>query len=311
MLPAGRATGGPFSARHHRGCLKFNLAGVVEQVGNAVTRFQPGDRVTFDSMVSCGNCGFCRAGHANLCDRRQVLGVSCGEYRRHGAFAELIAVPEHIVFELPESMGFEQAALVEAVSVAVHAVARTPISLGDSAVVVGAGMIGSLVVQALKVAGAGQVIAIDLDDDKLALARQLGASHTIRADLEDPVAMVRSLTGGRGADLSMEVVGATPTVKTAIESVRKGGSVCLVGNLSPKVELPLQSVVTREISLYGTCGCNGEYPACLELMGQGRINVQPLISQRVSLAETPDWFERLHRGEPGLMKVIVEPNRLA
>ncbi|MEZ6104752.1 MAG: zinc-binding dehydrogenase [Pirellulaceae bacterium] len=123
--------------------------------------------------------------------------------------------------------------------------------------------------------------------------------------------MVRSLTGGRGADLSMEVVGATPTVKTAIESVRKGGSVCLVGNLSPKVELPLQSVVTREISLYGTCGCNGEYPACLELMGQGRINVQPLISQRVSLAETPDWFERLHRGEPGLMKVIVEPNRLA
>lgn len=286
-------------------------AGVVEQVGSAVTRFQPGDRVTFDSMVSCGNCGFCRAGHANLCDRRQVLGVSCGEYRRHGAFAELIAVPEHIVFELPESMGFEQAALVEAVSVAVHAVARTPISLGDSAVVVGAGMIGSLVVQALKVAGAGQVIAIDLDDDKLALARQLGASHTIRADLEDPVAMVRSLTGGRGADLSMEVVGATPTVKTAIESVRKGGSVCLVGNLSPKVELPLQSVVTREISLYGTCGCNGEYPACLELMGQGRINVQPLISQRVSLAETPDWFERLHRGEPGLMKVIVEPNRLA
>ncbi|MEZ6104753.1 MAG: alcohol dehydrogenase catalytic domain-containing protein [Pirellulaceae bacterium] len=161
-------------------------AGVVEQVGNAVTRFQPGDRVTFDSMVSCGSCGFCRAGHANLCDRRQVLGVSCGEYRRHGAFAELIAVPEHIVFELPESMGFEQAALVEAVSVAVHAVARTPISLGDSAVVVGAGMIGSLVVQALKVAGAGQVIAIDLDDDKL-------AGSSVRSQPHDtPTSRIRS-----------------------------------------------------------------------------------------------------------------------
>lgn len=285
-------------------------AGIVEAVGSAVSRFQAGDRVTFDSMVSCGTCHFCRSGHANLCDRRQVLGVSCGEYRRHGAFAELIAVPEHIVFALPDTMGFEQAALVEAVSVAVHAVARTPVQLGASAVVVGTGMIGSLVVQALKAAGAGQVIAIDLDDNKLRLAKQLGASHTIRADLEDPVAVVKSLTEGRGADLAMEVVGATPTVKTAIESVRKGGSVCLVGNLSPKIELPLQSVVTREISLLGTCGCNGEYPACLELMGQGRIDVRPLISQKVSLEETPDWFERLHRGEPGLMKVIVEPNRV-
>jgi L-iditol 2-dehydrogenase len=284
-------------------------AGIVESVGSAVERFRPGDRVTFDSMVSCGRCGFCRAGNANLCDRRQVLGVSCGEYRRHGAFAELITVPEHIVFALPDSMPFRQAALVEAVSVAVHAVGRTPIRMGDVAVVVGTGMIGALVVQALRVAGAGRVIAVDLDDAKLELASSLGADETIRADQVDPVAVIRELTGGRGADVAMEVVGATPTVRTAIESVRKGGSVCLVGNLSPKVELPLQSVVTREISLFGTCGCNGEYPACLELMGQGRIVTEPLISRQVALEETPAWFERLHRGEPGLMKVVVEPWR--
>lgn len=284
-------------------------AGIIESVGSGVTRFRPGDRVTFDSMVSCGRCHFCRRGFPNLCDARQVLGVSCGEYRRHGAFAELVSVPEHIVYRLPEGMPFEEAAMVEAVSVALHAVHRTPIRLGDTAVVVGTGMIGSLVVQALKIAGVGRVIAVDLDDAKLALASSLGADVVLRGDRDDVPVRVRELTEGRGADVALEVVGATATVRTAIESVRKGGSVCLVGNVSPKIELPLQSVVTREISLFGTCGCNGEYPACLELMGQGRMKVAPLISRRVTLAETPEWFERLHRGEPGLMKVIVEPSR--
>ena len=284
-------------------------AGVVEAVGANVTEFAPGDRVTFDSMVSCGRCYFCRRGESNLCDNRRVLGVSCGEYRRHGAFAELISVPQHIVYRLPESLSFESAALVEAVSVAVHAANITPVTLGDTAVVVGSGMIGLLALQAVRAAGAGRVIAVDLNDRRLAVAKQLGADVTINAGSGDVPRQIAELTAGRGADIALEVVGATPTVRMAIESVRKGGSVTLVGNISPTVELPLQSVVTREITLRGTCGCSGEYPQCIALMESGVIQVDPLITARVPLSQGPQWFTRLYEGDPEQMKVVICPQQ--
>lgn len=284
-------------------------AGVVVSVGSQVDDLVAGDRVTFDSMVSCGRCEFCRSGHQNLCNHRRILGVSCGEYRRHGAFAERIAVPRRIVYLLPEAMPFEHAALVEAVSVGVHAVNVSPIRLGDSVVIVGSGMIGLLTLQAAKAAGATRVIAVDINDKRLGVAADLGATDVLRSDQCDVPQKIRELTGGRGADVAMEVVGATATVKTAIESVRKGGHVTLVGNVSPTIELPLQSVVTREIRLQGTCGCNGEYPQCIELMRSGAINVAPLITAQIALRDGPQWFERLHAGDPEQMKVVVRPQR--
>lgn len=282
-------------------------AGIVIDSGANVSDMPEGTRVTFDSMVSCGKCHFCSEGSQNLCDHRMVLGVSCGEYRRHGAFAQRIAVPRRIVYQLPDELPFEHAALVEAVSVAVHAAAVTPIRLGDTAVVVGAGMIGLLTLQAARAAGATRVIAVDLNDKRLAAAKELGATDVLRGDQVDVPEMVRSMTQGRGADVAFEVVGATPTINTAIESVRKGGSVTLVGNLAPTIELPLQSVVTREIRLQGTCGCNGEYPQCIDLMNRGIINVAPLITAKISLSDGPAWFERLHAGDPDQMKVVVCP----
>src|SRR6056297_2350514 len=136
-------------------------AGIVAKVGSRVTDFKPGDHVTFDSTVSCGECYFCRRGSINLCDNRMVLGVSCGEYRRHGAFAEYVSVPQYICYRLPKDLPFEHAAMIEAVSVAVHAANRTPVTLGDTAVVFGSGMIGLLAIQAIRLAGCSQVIAVD------------------------------------------------------------------------------------------------------------------------------------------------------
>ncbi len=286
-------------------------AGIVERVGTSVTRFRPGMRVTFDSMISCGKCSFCQRGQFNLCDHRRVLGVSCGDYRQHGAFAELVAVPEHIVFEVPDDLSLEYAAMVEPVSVAVHAVNITPIKLGDTAVVVGAGMIGTLVIQALRRAGCPRVIAIDKDASRLKLSAELGADVTLHVGSVDVVEAVKQLTGGRGADVVLEVVGASETVKTAILCCRKGGTVTLVGNLAPHIELPLQSVVTREIRLQGSCASAGEYPACLALMARGDILVEPLITARIPLSDGPAWFSRLYKGEPGLMKVLVMPNGMS
>ena len=282
-------------------------SGEISQVGSGVTGWQAGDRVTFDSTVYCGDCWFCRRGKINLCENRRVLGVSCGDYRRHGAFAEFVAVPQRILYRLPDHLSFEQAAMVEAVSVAVHAVKRTPLSEDAVVVVVGTGMIGLLVVQALRAAGCPQIVAIDLDEGRLQLAKKFGATHTIKADDSGLLEKIRALTGGRGADAAFEVVGLPPTVKTAIESVRKGGSVTLVGNLKPQVELPLQAVVTREITLIGACASAGEYPECLTLIASGKINVTEFISATPPLAEGAQWFERLYAGEKGLMKVLLKP----
>ena len=284
-------------------------SGVIEALGSSVdsSAWKPGDRVTFDSMVYCGECWHCRRGETNLCDNRMVLGVSCGDYRNHGAFAEFVAVPERILYKLPDSLSFEHAALTEAVSVAVHAVDLTPIQLDDSAVVVGSGMIGLLVIQSLKAAGCGKVIAVDLDEERLALAKKLGASETVKADSGDVLEAIRQMTEGRGADHAFEVVGMDPTLKTAIDSVRKGGTVTLVGNLKPVVDFALQEVVTRQINLIGTCGSAGEYPACLNLIADGTIRVDEIISATVPLSEGASWFDRLYKGEKGLAKVILKP----
>jgi len=282
-------------------------AGVVVKIGAEVQSFRFGDRVTFDSTISCGKCFFCGKGDVNLCDSRQVLGVSCGEYRRDGAFAEYVSVPQHIVYALPDSFPFERAALIEAVSIALHAAKITVILPGDSAAVIGAGMIGLLAVQALRVYGCSKIIAVDLEESKLALARSLGADETFLAADPDLLAKLKAATGGRGPDIAVEVVGVQKSILTAINSVRRGGTVTLVGNLSPVVEIPLQDVVTKQLRLLGSCASAGEYRECIQLMDSGAINVDPLISALAPLSEGAEWFNRLYAREPGLMKVILQP----
>jgi L-iditol 2-dehydrogenase len=210
-------------------------AGVIEDVGRHVRGFAPGDRVTFDSTASCGLCRFCRRGQVNLCDHRTVLGVSCGEYRRHGAFAEYVAVPAHILYKLPAGVPFEHAALIESISIAVHAVNRQIPRPEDTVVVVGSGMIGILLIQVLKAKSCPRIVAVDIDPGKLALAARLGATDTVNARDGQLLAAVSEITGGNGAEVSFEVVGHSDTVVSAIRSVGKGGTVVLVGNLSPAV----------------------------------------------------------------------------
>jgi L-iditol 2-dehydrogenase len=273
-------------------------SGTIAQVGSQVVNWKPGDRVTFDSTVYCGECDYCRQGRINLCDNRRVLGVSCEEYRRHGAFAEFVAVPARILYRLPEGLPFEQAAFVEPLSIAVHAAHRSGLKRGETAMVVGAGMIGLLQIQVLHAFGASRIIAVDLADEKLQLAATLGATETVNA---------KDCPANYNLDHAFEAVGISSTVDLAMRSVRKGGSVTLVGNVSPKIEWSLQVAVTRELTIYGSCSSSGEYPECLDLMARGTVDVLPLISQIVPLVDGAAWFERLHSREPGLLKVILKP----
>ena len=279
-------------------------AGVIAQLGAAVTGWSEGDRVTFDSTVSCGRCDECLRGDVNLCAARRVLGVHCEEYRRDGAFADYVTVPARILYALPDELSFEQAVLIEPLSVAVHAVGRIEAVEGGTAVVVGTGLVGSLVVAVLRESG-WRVIGVDVDDGRLALASQYGA-EPLRAG-ESTVAEILARTGGRGADAAFEVVGDTGALRTATASVRKGGSVVLVGNVNPHVDLALQDAVTRQLTLYGSCASAGEYPRCIELIASGSIDVKPLISAVAPLGEGAVWFDRLRTPGAGLLKVILEP----
>ncbi len=240
-------------------------AGIVARVGQGVSSFKEGDRVTFDSTIYCGRCEHCRAGEVNLCDRREVLGVSCGDYRRAGAFAEFVALPSRIAYHLPDDLSFPEAALLEAVAVALHAVSLLSIKPGSSGLVVGAGTIGLLVQQTLKVSGCSRVLVADIDSNRLALSTALGATSVLKAgpNLSDDVLRA---TDGIGVDVAIEAVGNTAAVQSAIQSVRKGGHVVLVGNISPEVSLPLQKVVSRQLTLHGSCASAGEYPRAIELL---------------------------------------------
>jgi threonine dehydrogenase-like Zn-dependent dehydrogenase len=192
-------------------------SGVIEEVGAEVSGWKVGDRVTFDSTIYPLNDWYTRLGHYNLSDNRKVLGVSPGEYRKHGAFAEYITVPAHILYRIPDNVSFEQAAMVEPVGVAAHA------------------------------------------------------------------------------------------VNLCINSLRKGGTAVLVGNLKPEVTIPLQKVVTTELSLLGSCAINGEYELVLDLLASGKISVDKMISAVAPLSEGASWFNRLYNKEPGLNKVILVP----
>jgi L-iditol 2-dehydrogenase len=283
-------------------------AGVVEEVGAEVEGYKVGDRVTFDSTIYNPESFFSKRGMINLCDDRRVLGVSCEDYRQHGAFAEMVSVPSHILYALPAHMTYEQAALVEPVSIAVHARNLTPLDPGDTAVVFGTGLIGLMMVQVLKHTPCKQIIAVDIDDRKLEVAREMGATHLLNSGKGDLTSAIKDVTAGRGADVAFEAVGIEPTVRAAVTGVRKGGTVTLIGNLAKDVSIPLQAVVTRQIRLQGSCASAGEYPECLELIGSGKVKVDPFISATGSLDEGASWFDRLYKKEPGLMKVVLKPN---
>ncbi len=281
-------------------------AGTITALGDGVLGFAVGERVTFDSTIFCGACNNCRRGDVNLCDHRQVLGVSCSEYRRAGAFAEYVSVPARILYRLPDTLSFNEAAVLEAVSVALHGVALAKLLPDSTALVVGAGMIGLLTLQALRAAGCARIFVADVDSTRLKLAQDAGATAVLSPNA-DLVEQVLQLTAGLGVDVSIEAVGRNETVKASIDSVRKGGTVVLVGNISPEVTLPLQKVVTRQIRLQGSCASAGEYPRAIELLASGAIRVKHLISAIAPLEEGPRWFQRLYAREPNLMKVILTP----
>jgi len=267
-------------------------AGVIAQIGDEVKGWQLGDRVTFDSTIFCNQCSSCRKGRVNLCSERRVLGVSCQEYRQHGALAEQVAVPSQILHRLPDNVTFEQAALVEPLSVSCHAAGILPIQGGESCLIVGAGVIGLFALQVLKNRGCDPVYIVDINPKRVQVAMRLGA-----------LVAPKSIE----VDLALEAVGLPETFAEVLGSLKKGGHLAMVGNLASSVKLPLQLAVTRELTLHGSCASAGEYPHCLDLIATGAVQTDPILSAVAPLAEGALWFERLRKKKEPLLKVVLIP----
>jgi len=281
-------------------------SGVIEAIGSEVNRFAAGDRVTFDSTVYCRNCHPCSIGKINLCDNRRIFGVSCDDYSKDGAFAEYLAVPEYILYRLPDSVTYEEASVIEPLAIALHAVNRTGIRTGDDVLVVGCGTIGQLTIKLISIMGCGSITAVDIDSEKLKMSLKNGADNIINSKEENVNSRILELTGGKGVDSAFEAVGISDTVGYTIKSLKKGGEVTLVGNIQKNIDFPLQHAVTNEISINTSCASAGEYATCLKLISSGKIELKDIIGLTAPLSEGAGVFDKL-RKDSGIIKAILLP----
>lgn len=278
-------------------------AGDVAEVGPGVTSVRAGDRVILRSILTCGRCERCRRGQSNLCQERQGMGMHFD-----GAYAERIVVPESLLLAMPDTLSYEEGALVEPLAVAMHAVNITPFALMDFVVVVGAGAIGLLTLLAARLRGAGSIVITDRSAHRLAVARSLGADLTIDVSAQDPVELVLAATDGRGADAVLEAVGIGATAVQSLRVARSGGHVTWIGNSAPTAELPIQELVTRELTLRGSYGFREEFEQAADALAAGTVDARRIIERLAPLDEGSDLFRELGAGELDAVKVVLMPN---
>ncbi len=279
------------------------FAGTINAVGPDVAGWQVGDAVIVDPILTCGACEMCQAGRANICLNRTMIGM-----HQHGAYAEAVRAPARQLHRKPAALPWEQAALVEPLAVALHAVNQTPFRVGESLAIIGAGPIGLLALLVARLRGAGTLAVTDRSPHRLALARQLGADLAIDVAEQEPVAAMQAATGGRGAHAAIEAVGITPTVQQAQAVVRPGGHVTWIGNAAPEVTVPMQQVVTREITVRGVYAFTSEeFAQAIELLAAGRLQVAPLIERIAPLDAGPQLIHDLAKGRLDAVKVVLQP----
>jgi len=273
--------------------LGHEASGIVERIGADVTNIKEGQRVLIPAVLTCGKCEFCRTGRENICADMKMLGNHFD-----GAYAEYVAVPSKDVLDLPESIPLAEASIIaDALSTPYHAVKnRARVRPGDTVVVFGCGGVGINAIQ-LSVLAGGSVIAVDISERKLEWARQFGAIHTINASSVERVDKeIKKLTGG-GADIVMEVIGNPRTIEQALDSVRIGGRLCIVGYTHEASSIVSGKIMFKELEVLGSLGCRPvDYVPLIRMVAQGMIDVTRLVTHRFPLDEIEKAFEVMKEG---------------
>lgn len=290
------------------------FCGVIEETGPAVTRYRKGDRVLVAPMLPCYQCDSCRQGNYGQCDSYSFLGS-----RTNGAFAEFVTAPQSNLLPLPGEVTFEQGAIVEPAAVTLHGLYHLEIKGGEDIVVLGCGAIGLLAVQLVKTLGATRVIACDIDNQKLALARQSGADICINSLEQSVIEAVKGQTDGKGADIIIETAGVSFTQVQSIALCKKHGQVLYLGTAHADVVLKpavFELIMRNEITLTGSWNAYSapfpgrEWRTVLQYLADGRLKVEPLISHKVTLGKLPETIAGMAAKAFPYVKVVVTPEEI-
>jgi len=278
------------------------LAGEVVHVGEKVTGFVAGDRVTVEPLIACGSCYYCQRGEYHLCTNISF------QYRKgQGAFSEFFYAPENRTYKLPEGVSFEEGALIEPLSVALHAVKMSGIHIGQSSTVIGAGAIGQLAAMLLNNITGIKPIVADINEFRVQKAIELGANGVFTNRGEDLKEKIMSCTDRLGVDCAFEAVGLETTLVQALEVIKKGGKVMLLGIFEePLPKIPINSFVQREIGLVGSQGYAWDFQDSIKLVSEGRTKISELITTRLPLDQLQKGFELLTQPQNDQIKVIIE-----
>lgn len=278
------------------------FAGEIMELGEGVANWKPGDRVSVYPVDFCGSCEMCRKGMVHLCLNKRAFGVLDVD----GAFAEYICVPEKCCFAISDQVSYAAGSLFEPLAVAYRSVEHAGELAGKTVLIVGAGTIGLLALACVRMKGADRIFMSDLSDHRLRIAKEMGADEIINPKDEDLRTKILEETEGKGVDIAIEAVGASPTVGQAMQALKYGGRAIWIGNNKPMIELNMQEIVTRELSIQGSFLYGyDEFKRVAELVNEGKVYVDPLISAQISLEEAPAYFEKLAFNPGDLIKVVV------
>ena len=287
--------------------LGHEISGHIVELGQDMdgAEVQVGDRVAVENVLTCGTCFWCKRGQQSVCPSMAVAGFSAD-----GGLEEFMVWPADHVVVLPDSISDVEGPLIEPTTVAVHAVRRSGVRAGDNVAVIGCGTVGLLSVQAFKAAGA-RVIAVDIRDQSLKLAKSLGADNVVNSrDEQAAASRLLELTGGIGPDIAVETAGVRETPRMAIEWTRRGGTTLLLGIYSAKLEMDFNNIVGPEITVIGSVAASpGDMKAAVDLMARGKIDVKPLISEIVPLSRAiDDGFNRMLEPNKEVFRIVIQPD---
>jgi L-iditol 2-dehydrogenase len=280
------------------------VSGIIEKVGSKVDTINPGDKVTIQPQVVCGQCYPCTHGKYHICDDLKVMG-----FQTTGAGSEYFAVDSEKIIKLPDDMTYEQGAMIEPCAVAVHAVSRGGDVTGFNVVVLGAGPIGNLVGQTAKALGAKSVMITDISDFRLDIAKKVGMDYTINPTKQDLSEEIEKAFGSDKSDLIIECVGAKETIDAAIENARKGSDIIIVGVFGDKPSVDLGFIQDRELRLIGTLMYRtNDYNKAIELVGAKKIKLEPLMTKHFSFMDYDKAYKFIDDKKDKVMKVFIDVN---
>ncbi len=282
--------------------LGHEAAGEVVEVGSEVTSLKVGDRVAMEPGVTCGKCEFCKSGRYNLCPDVQFFATP----PYHGVFVNYVAHPEDMCFKLPDNVSNVEGALVEPLSVGLHATAQGNVKLGDTVVIFGTGCIGLSTVLSSKARGASNIIVVDLMEKRLEKAKELGATHTINAREVNAIEKIMELTNNKGADVVIETAGAVPTVKQTVEALKTGGTIVLVG-MAPvdNIEFNFAKLMGKEGEIKTVFRYRNLYPVAINAIASGAIDIKSVVSHEFNFEQTKEAFDYSAANASEVIKAVI------